>query len=132
VPFLQVFFKSGNGPRSGPRVDLGASDRTTNCVCLQALRETGATGLEPATSGVTGRYGSTGYSRLRPVIAGCSRHFLGSRTGCGRLRPASTRYSLCGRCVVGAVPSSTTIGLRIVLGTLAIVAMTAPASVRVP
>ena len=29
---------------------------------------TGATGLEPATSGVTGRYGATGYSRLRPGI----------------------------------------------------------------
>ena len=28
--------------------------------CLQALRETGATGLEPATSGVTGRSDSHG------------------------------------------------------------------------
>jgi hypothetical protein len=33
---------------------------------LQEL--TGATGLEPATSGVTGRYGATGHSRLPPGI----------------------------------------------------------------
>ena len=32
--------------------------------------ETGATGLEPATSGVTGRHGGTGYNRLRPGITG--------------------------------------------------------------
>ena len=69
---------------------------------------TGATGLEPATSGVTGRHGATGYSRLRPGITGCSRHFLGVRTGCDRLRPASTRHSLCGRCVVGMVPAVAT------------------------
>jgi Bacterial regulatory helix-turn-helix protein, lysR family len=49
--------------------------------------ETGATGLEPATSGVTGRYGATGY---------------------GRLRPATTRHSPCGTCVVNVVPASTT------------------------
>jgi hypothetical protein len=30
----------------------------------------GATGLEPATSGVTGRHGATGYDRLRPGITG--------------------------------------------------------------
>jgi hypothetical protein len=28
------------------------------------VRWAGATGLEPATSGVTGRYGTTGYDRL--------------------------------------------------------------------
>jgi hypothetical protein len=32
--------------------------------------ETGATGLEPATSGVTGRYGLNRYNRLRPGITG--------------------------------------------------------------
>jgi hypothetical protein len=103
------------GPQDWATKGAAPSDETTQPAYLQALRETGATGLEPATSGVTGRYGRTGYDRLRPGITGCSRHFLGSRTGCGRLRPASTRYSLCGRCVVGAVPSTTTIGLRIVL-----------------
>jgi hypothetical protein len=36
---------------------------------LQALG-TGATGLEPATSGVTGRHGATGYDWLRPGITG--------------------------------------------------------------
>ncbi len=69
---------------------------------------TGATGLEPATSGVTGRFGATGYSRLRAGITGYSRHFLAGRTGCDRLRSAAARHSLCGRCVVGLVPTSTT------------------------
>jgi hypothetical protein len=69
---------------------------------------TGATGLGPATSGVTGRYGATGYSRLRPEIAGHSRRFFARRTGCDRLRPASTRHSPCGRCVVAVVPAVTT------------------------
>jgi hypothetical protein len=48
----------------------------------------GSDGLEPATSGVTGRYGATGHSRLRPGITGCSRDFRDARTGCDRLRPA--------------------------------------------
>ena len=52
---------------------------------------TGATGLEPATSGVTGRYSLNRYSGLRPGITGWSRHFSAERTGCDRLRPASTR-----------------------------------------
>jgi hypothetical protein len=69
---------------------------------------TGATGLEPATSGVTGRYDATGSGRLRPGITGYSGHFFTERTGCDRLRPASTRHSLCGMCVVGVVPTSTT------------------------
>ena len=68
----------------------------------------GATGLEPATSGVTGRHGATGYSRPLPGITGYSRAFLAARTGCDRLRPAAARYSLCGRRVVDAVPTSTT------------------------
>ena len=38
---------------------------------LQVL--TGATGLEPATSGVTGRYGAAGCDRLRAGITGYSR-----------------------------------------------------------
>jgi hypothetical protein len=46
---------------------------------------TGATGLEPATSGVTGRYGLGRYSRLRPGIASWRRHFLAQR-------PALTGY----------------------------------------
>ena len=64
---------------------------------------TGATGLEPATSGVTGRHGATGYHRLRPEITGWSRHFLAERAGCDRLRPATTRQSLCSTRVVGLV-----------------------------
>jgi hypothetical protein len=52
---------------------------------LQALRETGATGLEPATSGVTGRYRATGYDQLRPGITGHSRQFFDRRTGSDRL-----------------------------------------------
>jgi hypothetical protein len=62
---------------------------------ISRMFSTGATGLEPATSGVTGRYGATGYNRLRPGITGYSRHFLAGRTGCDRLRPAAARHSLC-------------------------------------
>jgi hypothetical protein len=62
--------------------------------------ETESTGLEPATSGVTGRHGATGYNRPRPGITGYSRHFLESRTGYDRLRPATTRQGLCSTCVV--------------------------------
>src|SRR5262249_24719460 len=40
--------------------------KTTRDADWQALLEAGATGLEPAPSGVTGRYGRTGYERLRP------------------------------------------------------------------
>jgi hypothetical protein len=69
---------------------------------------TGATGLEPATSGVTGRYGATAYKWLRPGITDYSRHFLDAQTGCDRLRPAATRHRLCGRCVVEVVATSTT------------------------
>src|SRR6266545_672553 len=68
----------------------------------------GATGLEPATSGVTGRHGATGYNRLRPGITGYRRRFFDSRTGCDRLQPASTRHSLCGRCVVNVLSHRTT------------------------
>jgi hypothetical protein len=66
---------------------------------------TGATGLEPATSGVTGRYRTAGYNRLRPGIAGQSRPFLAGRTGCDRLQAAAARHSLCGTCVVDVVPT---------------------------
>jgi hypothetical protein len=69
---------------------------------------TGATGLEPATSGVTGRNGITDYSPLQPGITGYSRRLVDSRTGCDRLRPASTRHSLCGSCVVALVPNAAT------------------------
>jgi hypothetical protein len=70
-------------------------------ICRSFL--TGATGLEPATSGVTGRCGAIGYNRLRPGITGWSGHFRSERTGCDRLRPAATRQGLCGRCVAGVV-----------------------------
>ncbi len=70
--------------------------------------KTGATGLEPATSGVTGRYGATGYSRLPTGIADHSRHFFVEPTGCGPVGPAGGRHSLCGMCVVPVVPALTT------------------------
>ena len=72
------------------------------------VQRTEATGLEPATSGVTGRYSATGYSRLRPGITGYSRQFFLERTGYDRLRPAAARHSLCGMCVAGVMPASTT------------------------
>jgi hypothetical protein len=58
---------------------------------------TGATGLEPATSGVTGRHGATGYSRLRAGISRWSRHSLDSRTGCDRVEAVPPGTA----CVVG-------------------------------
>ena len=42
---------------------------------LQALRETGATGLEPATSGVTGRVGHHDAPRRTPLNGIICRHF---------------------------------------------------------
>ena len=42
-------------------------------------------GLEPATSGVTGRYDLNRNSRLRPGITRWSRHFLAKQTGSDRL-----------------------------------------------
>jgi hypothetical protein len=64
-----------------------ASCQDNETAHLQALQENGSDGTRTATSGVTGRYG---------------------RTGCDPLRPAATRHSLCGMCVVGAVPDSAT------------------------
>jgi hypothetical protein len=43
------------GPRDWATRSEITSDPTTKSACLQALLKTGATGLEPATSGVTGR-----------------------------------------------------------------------------
>ncbi len=47
---------------------LGVGVFSDNTMARVAGSFTGATGLEPATSGVTGRYGATGYDRLRPGI----------------------------------------------------------------
>jgi hypothetical protein len=100
------------GPRAGHESNNCVGGKGEPSSCVQALLEAGATGLEPATSGVTGRYAPTGYSRLRPGITGYSRHFLAEPTGCDRLRPAAARHSLCGMCVVAMVPVSTTLGCR--------------------
>jgi hypothetical protein len=74
-----------------PKVRRLAPHQKTQSVDLQALRETGATGLEPATSGVTGRYGVDCHSRLRPGITGWSKLFPTERTGCDRLPPGRAR-----------------------------------------
>jgi hypothetical protein len=79
---------------------VGSGVQPDNTICQFAGTFTGATGLEPATSGVTGRHGASGYDRLRPGITGYSRRFLTERTGCDRLRPATTRQGLCSGCVV--------------------------------
>ena len=71
-----------------------------NTTCRFAGVFTGATGLEPATSGVTGRYGRYRHKGLRPGITGQSRHFVPERTGCDRLRAVIARQSLCSTCVV--------------------------------
>jgi hypothetical protein len=69
---------------------------------------TGATGLEPATSGVTGRYRLNRYNWLPPGITGQSRHFAPERTGCDRLRPVIARQSLCSTRVVELLPDQAT------------------------
>jgi hypothetical protein len=72
----------------------------------------GATGLEPATSDVAGRYRVT---RLQPAIARNyglhSRHFLDEPTRCDRLRSASTVAACvwktcdrCGACCGNVIP----------------------------
>src|SRR5947208_4774360 len=72
-------------------------------ICPFAGPFTGATGLEPATSGVTDRYELNRHSRLAPGITGWSRHFVPARADCDRLRPATIRQGLCSTCAVGAV-----------------------------
>ena len=51
-------------PRLLPEIAVTVPIETTQQVDLQGKRGTGATGLEPATSGVTGRYGLDRHSRL--------------------------------------------------------------------
>src|SRR5512132_214350 len=75
-------------------------------------KRTGATGLEPATSGVTGWYVRNRHGRLPPWITGWSRDFAPARTGCDRLRPAAARQSVCSTCVVGLVSDQATKQLR--------------------
>jgi hypothetical protein len=60
---LEKYRRAPNLPAEGRKL---ASVETTEDAVLPALQEAGATGLEPATSGVTGRHGETDYSRLRP------------------------------------------------------------------
>jgi hypothetical protein len=97
--------------RAGSRRSFAPIQATKDAVCR--MFSAGATGLEPATSGVTGRQGATGYNRLRPGITGWSRHFLAERTGYDRFPPTTTRQSLCGRCVVRLVPIQATVFSRV-------------------
>ncbi len=65
-----------------------ASDPATRGTYLQALLKTGTTGLEPATSGVTGRYGAAapaGYDPESPATAGISSPSEPALTGYDRL-----------------------------------------------
>jgi hypothetical protein len=59
-------------PRDWATDSESSPDSATQNACLQALRKTGATGLEPATSGVTGCGSRTGRKR-------CSRHRITRR-----------------------------------------------------
>jgi hypothetical protein len=94
---------------SSPPVCLTRQHNLPSC---RHFSRTGATGLEPATSGVTGRHGATGYYRLRPGITCYSRHFLIERAGYDRLRPATVGHSPCSRRVVDVMPASTTARVR--------------------
>jgi hypothetical protein len=58
LAYLQVFSATARlvvAARLLPGIPPGLPKETTQRAYLQALRKTGATGLEPATSGVTGR-----------------------------------------------------------------------------
>jgi hypothetical protein len=68
--FLALFVNSDRAAaaRLVPRRAVPASIQTTKLAYLQVVRETGATGLEPVTCGVTGRYGPYRHSRLRRGI----------------------------------------------------------------
>jgi hypothetical protein len=63
------------GPRDWATKGAAPSDETTQPAYLQALQEAGATGLEPATSGVTGRR-----SPLERATPGVRRPQRGTRT----------------------------------------------------
>ena len=58
IAILQVFLLLRQRATFGPPSAQATPNQTTLHADLQALRETGATGLEPATSGVTGRVGA--------------------------------------------------------------------------
>jgi Domain of unknown function DUF11 len=70
-------------------------DREERPVDANWKDETGATGLEPATSGVTSRYCATGHGRLRPGIT-LQRASLAERTG-RRMRSVCVTCSQKGR-----------------------------------
>jgi hypothetical protein len=72
---LQAFCERNGGPRSDhQRVFHVRSDNATSV--LQAKSKAGATGLEPATSGVTGRFGRNDAQRRTPRNRSLCRRFL--------------------------------------------------------
>jgi hypothetical protein len=109
-PFCRFFRhqRCRGAARLLPEIAPGMPNETTHSAYLQAFRETGATGLEPATSGRDRPVGRTGHDRLRPGVTGWSRHFLAERTGSDRLRPVRTRQSLCGTRVALLVSTQAT------------------------
>ena len=62
---LQASYFSRLGHRIGPRADRACLPRQHNRPICRHFNETGATGLEPATSGVTGR---SWYFRAEPGV----------------------------------------------------------------
>jgi hypothetical protein len=82
IAHLQVLCSSDNGARIGPRAVPCAPEQTTQPAHLQALQKREGTGLEPATSGVTGRVGYNDAARRAPLNDVISRHF----SSLGRLR----------------------------------------------
>jgi hypothetical protein len=67
-----MLMRSGAAPLL-PGMPPSVLSKTTNDRFLQALRETGATGLEPATSGVTAQQATTGYDPELLTRAGIPR-----------------------------------------------------------
>ncbi len=97
-------FRAGSNERLCSRTKFGVYADNTRW--LFAGTFTGATGLEPATSGVTGRYVLNRHSRPPPGFTRQSRQFVAARTGYYRLRPGTTRQGLCSTRVVGSSGSA--------------------------
>ena len=68
-------FPSAFGPRFGPRSGIRRLSGQHKVPICRHFNRTGATGLEPATSGVTGRLGHDDAPRQTPLNSLSCRHF---------------------------------------------------------
>ena len=101
-PYLQEFLHPGltaSAARLLPESTLFAPSKTTESLDCRQIARTGATGLEPATSGVTGRDGHDGTAGCDPELlirAGISPFGELAATGYDRVRPGRPVWQVCG------------------------------------